>query len=119
MKAQKAELFELISSEGWAFAKVDDWELEWWADEMWLLESVWSPIDARAYLTFLVDPAIEDWQHRKKGERVLSVEVSPSKPADRFSTSGSFVMSLNQGWQKELPKFLKHLSLLRDQSQET
>ena len=109
-------MLEQISAQGWTLVELEDWELEWRADEMWLLESVWSPIGARAYLTFLVNPSIEDWQHRKKGEEVWSVEVSQVKPESRYSTPDSFVMSLNQGWQKELPEFVKHLSLLRDQS---
>ena len=118
MKAQKAELFEQISAQGWSIAEIEDWQLEWWSDEMWLLESTWSPIGTRAYITFLVDPMIEDWQHRKKGDSVWAVEVSSSKPESRMSAAGSFTMSLNQGWQKELPAFLKHLTLLRVKSKE-
>jgi hypothetical protein len=114
MQAQKAELFEQMSEQGWSVAKVEDWQLEWWADEIWLLESTWSPVGSRAYLTFLVDPMVEDWQHRKKGESVWALQVSPSKPESRTSPEGCFQISLNQGWRKELPAFLKHLSLLRE-----
>ena len=39
MLAQKTELFEQISAQGWSFAEVEDWELDWWADEIWLLKS--------------------------------------------------------------------------------
>ena len=116
MQAQKAELFEQLSAHGWSFVEVEDWQLDWWADEIWLLESTWSPLGSRAYLTFLVDPMVEDWQHRKKGESVCAVQVSPMKPENRTSPTGSFSISLNQGWQKELPAFLKHLSLLREKS---
>jgi hypothetical protein len=116
MQAQKAELFEQISAQGWSFAEVEDWELDWWADEMWLLESTWSPIGSRAYLTFLVDPQFDG--ERKKSEAVWAVQVSPSKPESRTSPTGSFSISLNQGWRKELPAFLKHLSLLRNESKE-
>ena len=118
MQTQKAELFEQISAQGWSAAELEDWEFEWWADEIWLLESVWSPVGTRAYITFLVDPMVEDWQHRKKGEAVWAVEVSPSKPESRTSPTNSFSIRLNQGWQKELPAFLKHLSLLREKSKE-
>jgi hypothetical protein len=118
MQSKKAELFEQISAQGWSFAEVEEWELGWWADEIWLLESTWSPVGVRAYLTFLVDPMIEDWQHRKKGESVWAAQISPSKPESRISPTGSFSISLNQGWRKELPAFLKHLSLLREKSKE-
>jgi hypothetical protein len=116
MQAQKAELLEQISAQGWSFSESEDWELEWWADEIWLLESIWSPVGSSTYLTFLVDPMVEDWQHRKKGESVWAVQVSPSKPESRTSPEGSFLISLNQGWRKELPALLKHLSLLREKS---
>ncbi|MFN2393782.1 MAG: hypothetical protein ABR566_17695 [Pyrinomonadaceae bacterium] len=116
MQAQKTELFEQLSAQGWSFAEVEDWQLEWWADEIWLLESTWSPVGSRAYLTFLVDPMVEDWQHRNKGESVWAAQVSPSKPESRTSPPDSFVISLNQGWQKELPALLKHLSLLREKN---
>jgi hypothetical protein len=114
MQTQKVELFEQISAHGWSFVEVEDWELDWWADEMWLLESVWSPVSSRAYLTFLVDPQFDDV--RKKGEAVWAVAVSPSKPEGRMLDSDSFTMSLNKGWQKELPILLEHLSLLREKS---
>ena len=83
---------------------------------MWLLESVWSPAGVLVYLTFLVDPMNDD-QNRKKGETVWAVGLSDSKPESRLSKFYA-LMNLNQGWQKELPEFLKQLSLLRDQSKE-
>ncbi len=118
MQTQKTELFEQLSAHGWSFTEVEDWNLEWWADEIWLLESTWFPLGRRAYLTFLVDPMIEDWQHRKKDESVWAVQISPSKPESRTSPEGSFSISLNQGWRKELSVLLKRLSGLRDESKE-
>lgn len=118
MQAQKAELFEQISAHGWTITETDNWAFHSWADEIWLLESTWSPVGSLAFLTFLVDPMIKDWQHRKKGESVWAVEVSPLKPESRTSPTGLFSVSLNQGWRKELPALLKHLSWLREKGKE-
>jgi hypothetical protein len=86
--------------------------LEWWADEMWVLESVWSPVGGRAYLTFLVDPQFEGV--RKKGEGVWAVMASPRRPEDWVRVEGEFTLSLGQSWEKRLPAFFEHLSTLRD-----
>jgi len=117
MQTQKSELLQQISAQGWSVSTVEDWQLDWWADEMWLLESQWFPVGKRAYLTFLVDPQISHTRARKKGEAVWAIQVSPLKPIDRVLPDGSFRMSLNNGWQKELSELIKHLSLLRGQSQ--
>jgi len=116
MQAQRAMLFKQISREGWKISKVDDWELDWWADEMWVLESSWSPVGGRAYLTFLVDPQIPHSLTRRKDEAIWAVEVSPSRMRNRLSIEDSFVMRLNQGWQVELPALLEHFSQLRNDS---
>ena len=117
MWAQKTELLQQISAQGWTTTELEDWEVEDWADEIWLLESVWSPIGSRAYLTFLVDNGIDNWHQRKKGESVWAAEISLSKPKYGLQDEHRFLISLNQGWRKEMPALLKHLSMLRGKSQ--
>lgn len=85
--------------------------LEWWADEMWLLASVWSPVGSRAYVTFLVDPQFDGV--RKKGEAVWAVMASPGRPSDRLRVEGAFTLGLGQGWRARLPALFEHLSALR------
>ncbi len=102
-----------LPEHGWRVACVEE-ELEWWADEMWRLESVWSPVGLRAYVTFLVDP-----QHgvvRKKGEAVWAVMASPGRPGCWFRVEGEFTLSLGRGWKERLPDFFEHLSGLRARS---
>jgi hypothetical protein len=84
---------------------------------VWLLESAWSPVGSRAYITFLVDPQFDG--NRKKGEAVWAVMDSPVKPGHRPSTGGELTLSLGQGWMKRLPDFFEHLSKLRSQSEGT
>ena len=64
MQAQRTELLNQLPEHGWRVASVEE-NLEWWADEMWLLESEWSPVGGLAYVTFLVDPHFDG--SRKKG----------------------------------------------------
>jgi hypothetical protein len=58
MQAQRTELLTLLSENGWRAEKIEK-DPEWWADEIRQLESVWSPIGSRAYVTFLVNPRLK------------------------------------------------------------
>ena len=113
MQAQRQELLNQLSEHGWRIASQEE-ELEWWADEMWCLQSVWSPVGAVAYVTFMVDPAVSG--ERKKGESVWAVVASSAKPLSRQRVEGEFTVSLGQGWKQQLPAFFKHLADLRSQN---
>ena len=110
MQFQRDELLSQLIQHGWRIAGEEE-NLEWWADEIWHLESEWSPVGSRAYVTFLVDPQFDGV--RKKGEEVWAVMASPVKPIDRLNTEDEFTLSLGQGWQKRLPEFIDHLTALR------
>ena len=114
MKAQRAEILNQLPRYGWHSAPVEDYDLEWWADEMWMLESTWSPVGSCAYITFLVDPQIPHSRTRKKGEAIWAVMVSPTKPSAWQSSEGSYTLSLGQGWEKRLSDFFEHLARLRN-----
>lgn len=110
MRTQRTELFSRLPEHGWRVAGAEE-NLEWWADEMWLLESVWSPAGSRAYVTFLVDPQFDG--PRTKGEAVWAVMASPARPTSRLRVEGEFTLSLGQGWKNRLPDLFEHLSALR------
>ena len=114
MKAQKAEIQSQLSKRGWNIVEVEDDGLEWWADEVWRLESAWSPVGAHAYVTFLIDPQ-SSARNRKKGQDVWAVKASPVRPVDWLKGVGEFTLSLGQGWKVELPDFFEHLATLRGQ----
>ncbi len=82
MQTQRAELLSQLSENGWRIASIEQ-NLEWWADEMWLIESTWSPVGSNAYVTFLVDPQFDGV--RRKGEEVWAVMASALKPIDRLN----------------------------------
>ncbi len=120
MQTQRTELLSQLPEHGWRVAGVEE-NLEWWANEMWRLESVWSPVGSRAYVTFLVAPDAPILPYDKtcrKIETVWAVMASPTKPTDRLSVENQFTLSLGQGWEKELPAFFEHLSMLRNQNKE-
>lgn len=112
MNAQRIELLAQLPEHGWKVVTTEDAMLEWWADEIWLLESSWSPVGARAHVTFPVDP-MATTADRKKGQDVWAVMASPARPAYRMGVADEFTLSLGRGWKERLPDFWKHLSKLR------
>lgn len=115
MRTQRTELLNRLPEHGWRVAGVEE-NLEWWADEMWLLESVWSPVGSRAYITLLVNPMAAP--NRRKGEAVWAVAASSAKPTGRLSAEGGSMLSFGQGWEGRLPEFFDQLSMLRSQNAE-
>lgn len=113
MRTQRTALLDWLPEHGWRVAAEEE-NLEWWADEMWVLESIWSPVGNRAYITFLVDPM--GGPGRRKGEAVWAVLASLAKPVSRLPAEGGFTLDLGQGWKERLPEFFEHLSMLRSQS---
>lgn len=115
MNAQRAEIENQLGKHGWHIVVLESHALEWWADEIWRLESAWSPVGAQAYVTFLVDPQSSTFtRNRKKGQYVWAVQASPDIPVDRLIVTGEFTLSLGQGWKERLPEFLEHLDALRN-----
>ena len=115
MQAQRQELLNQLAGHGWRVASQEE-ELEWWADEMWRIESLWSPVGSLAYVTFLVDP--QSHHERKRGEDVWAVMASIARPVSRLNVEGEFTVSLGRGWKRELPAFFEHLAFLRRQQSE-
>ena len=112
MKAQRAEIESRLAELGWNIVEVEDQNLEWWADEIWGLESVWSPVGARAYVTFLIDPQ-SSTRGRKKGQDVWAVKASPDRPVDWLTGAGEYTLSLGRGWKEESANFFEHLAIVR------
>ena len=113
MKAQKKGLLDLLAKQGWLVTEVEE-GTEWWADEIWLLESSWSPVGGRAFVTFLVDPQVSNSRSRRKGEAVHAVLVSPNRPGDWRWVPDGFTLYFGPGWAERLPDFSAHLSALRN-----
>ena len=111
MQTQRTALLNQLKEYGWRVVGEED-NLEWWADEMWVLESVWSPVGSRAYVTFLVNQMAG--HDRAKGEAVTGVMASSAKPTYLYDAGeGRFTLDIGQGWKERLPEFFRHLSMLR------
>jgi|SRR5450432_2099365 len=110
MTHYRTELLTLLHEQGWRVSRTEE-DLEWWADEMWLLESSWAPVGSRAYVTFLVDPQFEG--DRKKGEAVWAVMASPFRPVSSLRGEREFMVSLGQGWEERLPGLVGFLGIFR------
>jgi hypothetical protein len=106
---QRTQILAALSARGWV--PIEILAAEWWADEILVLTSKWSPVGRRLVLTFLVDP-----QHdgpRAHGEDISAVVASPTPPVDRPSASGT-LLSLGNGWQSRLPDFVRDVDALRE-----
>lgn len=102
MEFQRQTIREKLIENGWKITELEKGELDWWASKMWLIESVWSPIGATAFVTFLLEPM--------EAKEVWAIMISEEIPVDRF---GNFTLSL-KGWEKELPEFMKYLAEIRN-----
>ena len=105
MEFQKQTIFSKLVEDGWKITGIEKYNLDWWANEMWLLESVWSPIGQTAFVTFMLEP--ENMQY------VWEIVASEKKPSGRIGNEKSFSLSI-KGWEKKLPEFIKFLSDIRN-----
>ena len=60
MITQRNRIFELLPRYGWEVKNVEDHLRnptgeDWFIDELWEIESVWSPNGLRVWVTFVVD----------------------------------------------------------------
>jgi hypothetical protein len=110
MKAARRELLKRLPKHGWSLERIEDSDLEWWADEIWVLKPVWLNHPGPIYLTFLVDPQ-SDTPLRKKGQGIWTVKASLKRPTDWLTEAGDIYWELGD-WQRTLPKFLEELPAL-------
>ena len=103
MDARVADLFKKLTDHGWQVVNRER-DPEWWAAEIWTVESVWSPPGFTLYVTWLRDPM---------DERTLwAVGASTQRPTDRFEAANPVCASLRH-WPRGVPEFLDALATLR------
>ncbi|MEZ5345755.1 MAG: hypothetical protein R2681_09395 [Pyrinomonadaceae bacterium] len=105
MEFQRQKILEKVIENGWKVFELEKVELDWWASEMWELESNWSPVGTKAFITFLIDPMDMD--------SVWAISASRKKPAERNDRC-EFLLSI-KAWKKNLPQFIESLSRIRGQ----
>lgn len=107
MQAQRNELLELVEKKGWKVTELDNYDFHRWSMETWLLESIWSPIGATAYVYFVIDP-MSDFQN----PYAWAIEVSKEKAGYR-KNKDSFLASLKH-WKSEKNDLMKFLEEVRN-----
>ena len=113
MITQQKGLLDALTNAGWERADIVDADVGW-ADEVWLMRSVWSPQEAHFYLTFLVDPMADLHRRRKKGENVWAVKASATMPTHGGDSDGISTVPLNRGWAEKLNDLIAGVSKFRE-----
>jgi hypothetical protein len=105
MKQQADTIVAWLARNGWEVVlRESPFEDEWWAYEIWVAESVWSPQGLRVYLTFTqIDP--------DNDLRYLIATKERPKYDCKFAEPQ---MSLLRGWEKALPAFMEELARSRE-----
>jgi hypothetical protein len=118
MYGQQNKLKELFDKYGWELIETQIPNYDWIA-EIWLIKSTWSPIDCYVFLSFVVDPQLEDIT--KRNYRVWEIKMSLKQPLywrnDNFDIKcgdDSYAeISLNRKWERRIPEFFEELANLR------
>jgi len=123
MITQRNKIFDLLPGYGWEVINVEDHLRDsagpdWFIDEIWEVESVWTPKGLKVWITFLVDPQTPNLGERKKGQGVWAVKTGLRKPPESRIGDAEVYLSLNVGWEKRLPEFFSRLADLREQGME-
>lgn len=105
-ETQKKEIKSLIEENGWKIRDIDKYE--WWENEVWEIESIWTPIGTKAFIVFVVDPQIITDK-----SAVWAVLTSLKRPLGWQGESGDFTLVFNNKWKDNLLEFVKYLSEIR------
>ena len=90
---------------------IPDQNLEWWADEIWRLNSRWAPVGRNLFVTFLVDPIWDGL--RKKGQGVWAIGASAQMPTSRQEAQRLGLLH-RHAMKLEIEAFLEKLEQLRN-----
>jgi hypothetical protein len=106
------QLIDRLTEHGWRVVGRETDNLDWWADEVWTVESEWAPRGFTIYLTLLVDP---QWGgERRKGEGVWAVGSCLQRPTTADDAQGHPMLASFNRWPRDLREFLQGLSELRN-----
>ena len=109
MDSKSQQLEAALARKGWSIIERRTDGLDWWADEVWVVQSDWSPRGVCAFVTFLVDP---QWEGpRPKGHGLYAVSVSPAPLSDRLNADAPRIAL--KRWASQLPGFVAAMETLR------
>lgn len=113
MQTQREKLIEHLEENGWKIIEEDEYSLDWWAAEIWKVESVWSPREFMLWLTFLVDP---QGPFEPRQEHVCGIGATHNYPICWQEVQNETFLSFTSDWKTKLPQFIFELSRLRQES---
>ena len=111
MTTHQRAIHDRLDEFGREFVAHDDADI-WWADDTWMLRSLWSPQSCEVFLTLLVDPQA-DIHARKPGQSVWAVKASVTRPTQWRQAGGEFVLDFGHQWRERLPDLFSSLAKLR------
>ncbi|MDJ0944331.1 MAG: hypothetical protein QNJ30_12740 [Kiloniellales bacterium] len=108
---QRNEILAALPETGWRLKERQRPD-EWWADELWTLESVWRPQGRKAYLVFLVDPM---WgEPRRFGQAVWAVAVGETQPKELRDLDSNQTVPIRPHWERDRDDLWALLRRLHD-----
>lgn len=116
MFAQQNQLKEIFQQNGWELIEVYE-PKEWWIAEIWIMKSLWSPNDCKVYLSFLVDPQLEDRTKAKLNVWVVDfslVDRRTLKMKEILTENKHFEIVIKTKWEKRIPEIVSGLNKLRN-----
>jgi len=105
-------LIDLLTSAGWSVEAREVSDLEWWADEIWLVRSVWHPTNFSLYITFMVDPSHDG--NRCKDQAVTALGASRMKPTRETLAEMLVQIYIRPKFELRTRQFIKEIGRLRD-----
>ena len=106
---QHLQLRSALDQNGWTVVAQQTDHLDWWAAELWTIESYWSPQGFRLYLTFLIDPQSVD--------EVWAINATQNYPQQQDELL--ICIPFRNVWKKKLPAFIDDLNAIRAQNLHT
>jgi hypothetical protein len=108
MQTQQRDIEDMLLRQGWQIVERQA-APERWLDEVWVIESVWTSVGARAFVNFLVDPQAP--MPRAKGEAVWAVCATVNGPAS--TAMGEASVPFGPRWETRREEVLHRIRSLR------
>jgi hypothetical protein len=119
MDTRIKNLITSIESQGWLNLGEFDDNQDWWADSILIIQSNWSPVGSKFYLTSLVEPDWGDYEqdHRKRNNRkpeegVWAIAISSFIPKG-YLDDFDLKVSLNELTKQKIKEVIKYIEKLR------
>lgn len=110
MNTQQRQLEQRLNDQGW-HVLFRECGPDWWANEVWTIESAWRPVGKRLWISFLVDPMGNPYRNDPS---VWAVAVTRTLPASNDEAT-QWTVPIRHCWEASLEKLMDRIAALRDQ----